>query len=119
MVFLARDPIAGASISVFAVDPHTEFVGILSSNFGTNDRIVFYEAMLKNECSQIVSLINLSSEQFSASWSNSISLLWIDGDHRYEGFKRDFNYLKPHLTSDALVVFDDATDSNLDRKSVV
>jgi hypothetical protein len=90
-VFLARGSMAGSSVPVFAVDPHKAFIGVLGGVFGPSDRTAFYETMLKNECSEIVSLINLSSEQFSGSWTAVISLLWIDGDHSYEGVKRDFN----------------------------
>ena len=39
-----------------------------------------------------------------------MSLLWIDGDHSYQGVKRDFECLLPHLADDALIAFDDATD---------
>lgn len=118
-VFLARGSMAGASVPVFAVDPHREFMGVLGGVFGPRDRTAFYEAMLKNECSEIVSLINLSSEQFSTSWTTAISLLWVDGDHSYEGVKRDFNCWAPNLSSDALVAFDDAADPNLGPRQLI
>ena len=42
-----------------------------------------------------------------------VGLLWIDGDHSYEGVKRDFCCWSQHLTDDATVAFDDATDPTI------
>lgn len=112
-VFLGRGSMDGANVSVYAVDPHSNFTGVLGGVFGPKDRTAFYQAMLANECSEIVSLINLSSERFSSTWDDPVSLLWIDGDHRYEGVKRDFECWLPHLDVNAIIAFDDATDSKI------
>lgn len=118
-VFLGRGSLAGSSVPVYAVDPHRPFVGVLGGIFGPKDRTAFYGAMLKHDCSEIVSLINLSSDQFSSSWNLPISLLWIDGDHSYEGVKQDFLCWEPHLAEHALVAFDDATDPNLGPRRLI
>ncbi len=112
-VFLGLGSIDGERVKIYSVDPHKEFVGVLGGIFGPKDRTAFYRAMLDNDCSEIVSLINLSSELFSGAWSDPISVLWIDGDHSYEGVKRDFECWLPHLQVDALIVFDDATDCSI------
>lgn len=112
-VFLGRGSLDGANVPVYAIDPHKSFIGVLGGVFGPKDRTAFYQAMLDNDCSEIVSLINLSSEGFSSSWSESISLLWIDGDHSYSGVKRDFGCWLPHLETNAVIAFDDATDPKL------
>lgn len=75
--------------------------------------------MLDNDCSEIVSLINLSSEGFSSLWSESISLVWIDGDHSYRGVKRDFECWLPHLEINAVIAFDDATDPKLGPRKLI
>lgn len=118
-VFLGKGSLDGVSVPVYAIDPHKSFVGVLGGVFGPKDRTAFYKAMLNNECSEIVSLINLSSELFSASWSEAISLLWIDGDHSYEGVKRDFECWLPHLLSNATIAFDDATDPKLGPRKLI
>lgn len=87
--------------------------------FGPKDRTAFYRTMLDNDCSEIVSLINLSSEGFSSLWSESISLLWIDGDHSYRGVKRDFECWLPHLETNAVITFDDATDPKLGPRKLI
>ncbi len=112
-VFLGRGSLDGANLPVYAIDPHKAFIGVLGGIFGPEDRTAFYRAMLDNGCSEIVSLINLSSELFCSSWSEPVSLLWIDGDHRYEGVKRDFECWLPQLQTGAIVAFDDAADLTL------
>ncbi|MGZ5781262.1 MAG: class I SAM-dependent methyltransferase [Burkholderiaceae bacterium] len=118
-VFLAMGSLAGAKIQAYAIDPHKSFIGVLGGVFGPKDRTAFYRAMLDNNCSELVALINLSSEYFSASWNEPISLLWIDGDHSYEGVKRDFECWQPHLEANATVAFDDATDPNLGPRRLI
>jgi len=86
---------------------------VLGGVFGPKDRTAFYRAMLDNDCSEIVSLINLSSECFAERWSEPVALLWIDGDHSYEGVSRDFACWSPHLLPGAAIAFDDATDPRL------
>jgi len=40
----------------------------------------------------------------------AIRLLFIDGDHRYESVKQDFELWSPHVAIGGYVVFDDATE---------
>jgi len=109
-VALGRGSLDGHRVPVFAIDPHEEFTGILGGQFGPEDRAAFYRAMLETDCYQIVRLVNLSSEVVAPNWTQSVGLLWIDGDHSYEGVKRDFDCWLPHLTAEASVAFDDSLD---------
>lgn len=118
-VFLGRGSLDGANVPVYSIDPHKSFVGVLGGIFGPKDRTAFYRAMLDNDCSEIVSLINLSSEIFSPSWVEPISLLWIDGDHSYGGVSRDFSCWLPHLQTNAMIAFDDATDPKLGPRKLI
>jgi predicted O-methyltransferase YrrM len=118
-VFLGKGSLDGANVPVYAIDPHKSFTGVLGGVFSPKDRTAFYRAMLDNDCSEIVSLINLSSEKFALSWSESISFLWIDGDHSYDGVKRDFNCWSPHLQANAIIAFDDATDQILGPYKII
>jgi hypothetical protein len=61
----------------------------------------------------VVKLVSLSSEQITAGWRIPVRLLWIDGDHRYEGVRLDWESWRPHLTPGAIVVFDDASDPSI------
>jgi predicted O-methyltransferase YrrM len=44
-------------------------------------------------------------------WNRPIRLLWIDGDHTYEGAKKDLDGFLPHLVPGAAVAFHDALNS--------
>lgn len=118
-VFLGKGSLNGPNVPVYAIDPHKSFIGVLGGVFGPKDRTAFYKAMLDNECSEIVALINLSSEIFASSWKETISLLWIDGDHSYEGVKRDFNCWIPYCISGGMIAFDDATDPKLGPRRLI
>jgi predicted O-methyltransferase YrrM len=112
-VALALGSRAGFNVPVYAVDPHGEFSGVYGGDFGPHDRACFMQNMLRLGTADIVRLVNLSSEYITASWPDVVGLLWIDGDHRYKGVKRDLTCWLPHLRPDATVIFHDATDSRI------
>lgn len=49
------------------------------------------------------------SHELAASWpaGRKLRLLWIDGNHTYEGARLDFDLFKPHLADGAIVAFHD------------
>lgn len=47
------------------------------------------------------------SSELAREWSRPIRLLWIDGDHTYEGVKADVDGFVPHLAPGAVVAFHD------------
>lgn len=106
-VALSYGAAEGGDTPVFAIDPHEPFEGVFGGKFGPNDRRVFYQNMLRSDGWSNVRLVNLSSEVISPGWDKPIGLLWIDGDHSYEGVKRDFECWLPHLLEGAPVAFDD------------
>jgi hypothetical protein len=109
-VALGRGSLDGHRVPVFSIEPHQTFTGVLGGRFGPADAGAFYRAMLETGCYHVVRLVSLRSEQVVQDWRLPVALLWIDGDHRYEGVRRDFESWRPHLIQEALVVFDDATD---------
>jgi hypothetical protein len=60
-----------------------------------------------------VRLPNTSSEVLAPGWNQPVALLWLDGDHTYEGVRRDFESWQRHLLPDCDVVLDDADDPEL------
>jgi hypothetical protein len=112
-VALGRGSLDGHRAAVYAVDPHEEFVGILGGRFGPEDRAAFFRAMLDTGCYQVVRLVNLSSEVVAPNWTRPVGLLWIDGDHTYEGVRRDVDCWLPHLTREAMIAFDDSLTCDL------
>lgn len=115
--FRGRSTVAlayGASSSpVFAIEPHESFAGVLGGTFGPEDRAGFFRAMLRSRCYERVRLVNLSSEIVAPGWREPVRLLWIDGDHSYEGVRRDWETWKPHLIQHAVVAFDDSIDETI------
>jgi hypothetical protein len=101
----------GARVPVYAIEPHEEFVGVLGGHFGPADRLAFFENLLTAGVVERVRLVNLSSEVVAPGWNLPVGLLWVDGDHRYEAVKRDFECWEPHLRD--LVAFHDTIQPNL------
>lgn len=56
-----------------------------------------------------VEIVRATSEQAAQNWTRPIDLLFIDGDHSYEGVKRDWELFLPFLRSFGIVVFHDTT----------
>ena len=101
----------GARVPVYAIEPHEEFVGVLGGRFGPADRRAFFANLLKAGVVERVRLVNLSSEVVAPGWQLPVGLLWIDGDHRYEAVRRDFECWEPHLRGP--VAFHDAIQPTL------
>jgi len=51
------------------------------------------------------------SADVSSSWNRPIRVLWIDGDHSYEGAKKDLDGFFPHLAPLGVVAFHDALNA--------
>ena len=109
-VALGRGSLDGDRVPVFTIEPHQTFTGVLGGRFGPADAGAFHRAMLETGCYHVVRLVSLSSEQVVQGWRLPVALLWIDGDHRYDGVRRDFESWRPYLVKGAIVVFDDASD---------
>jgi hypothetical protein len=101
----------GARVPVYAIEPHEEFTGVLGGAFGPADRRAFFENLLGAGVVEQVRLVNLSSEVVAPGWQLPVGLLWIDGDHRYEAVRRDFESWEPHLHGK--VAFHDAIQETL------
>jgi hypothetical protein len=112
-VVLALGAAAGHSPRVYAVEPHEPFIGVLGGEFGPQDKAAFLRNMLRTGAYRQVRLLNISSEVLAPGWTQPVALLWLDGDHAYEGVRRDFDAWEPHLLPDCDVVLDDADDPEL------
>jgi predicted O-methyltransferase YrrM len=51
------------------------------------------------------------SAEVAGSWNRPIRLLWIDGDHSYQGAKKDLDGFLPHLVPFGVVAFHDALNA--------
>ncbi len=99
---------AGAHVPVYAIEPHEHFVGIKGGVYGPSDRRAFFRNLLAMKLTGIVRLVNAASEVVAPGWDKPVSLLFIDGDHRYDAVSADFALWRPHLFDGAIVIFQDA-----------
>ena len=99
--------------AVYCVEPHAKFRGIYGGEFGPEDRKCFYENMIRTGAYEGVALLNQTSETIAPGWKLPIGLLIIDGDHSYDGVKRDFEAWQRHVVPGGRIVFDDAADPDI------
>lgn len=90
---------------LFAIDPHTQ------TSWNDNESVHTYDIMRQNlvrlGVAEQVEILRQTSEQAAKSWSRPIDLLFIDGDHSYEGVKRDWDLFVPHVRDFGIVIFHD------------
>jgi predicted O-methyltransferase YrrM len=90
---------------LFAIDPHTR------TNWNDEDSIDTLGEMKRNirafGIEKQVEIIRDVSEKAAARWMLPIDMLFIDGDHSYDGVKRDWDLFMPHVSPFGLVVFHD------------
>ena len=118
-VALALGSLANGGVPVYAIDPHEPFKGICGGDFGPKDRIAFFKNVLRTDVGEVVRLVNLSSEVISKGWSREVALLWIDGDHRYEAARRDFECWEPFVVKGGLIGFHDSINPGLGPGKVI
>jgi predicted O-methyltransferase YrrM len=51
-----------------------------------------------------------TSQELAKTWNRPISMLWIDGDHRYEAVRADLANFKPFLVDKAIVLIHDVLE---------
>jgi predicted O-methyltransferase YrrM len=107
-VALGHGAKAGSGVPVFAIDPYVKFVSVSGREHGPRDRVTLYKNLLRAQVADSVWLIQLRSEQAARCWTEPITLLWIDGDHSYEGAKRDFDMWSPFVRAGGLIAFHDS-----------
>lgn len=89
---------------VYAIDPHTvnawTDVGVGESSYEfLLARLLEYD--LRDWCE----VMPTTSQRAAEGWSRPIDLLFIDGDHTYEGVKLDFEAFQPWLKGKLLSCF--------------
>ena len=108
-VMLAKVASHYGSGPVVAIDPHNSPILLdhqadpEASSY--RDFVAFMQAA---GVSDHVEAHRAYSTDVTGSWNRPIRLLWIDGDHSYEGAKKDLDGFLPHLVPGGVVAFHDA-----------
>lgn len=103
-IWLASGAKAGRGARVVAIDPHT---GTHLRAAGETTESLLRANLERAGVDDQVEIVVDTSERVAASWSRPVSLLWIDGDHDYEGVKRDIELWEPHLLPGAAIALHD------------
>jgi len=97
---------------VIAIDPHNSPILLgIPSEPATSSYEVFLQSIQAAGVSEHVEPHRTYSADAARSWTKPIRVLWIDGDHTYEGAKKDFDAFLPHLVPGGVVAFHDALNA--------
>lgn len=121
--YLARGAIIGYGAPVLAVDAWSEEVSAWRNRVLERLPSATYHEFLdqlkragvQKQVTPVRSMTTLAAEMWGESIGNGnpVGLLYIDGDHHFEAVMADFRAWRPHLSDDALIIFDDYdTDTN-------
>jgi predicted O-methyltransferase YrrM len=95
--------------SVVAIDPHNSPILLdHQADLEASSHQDFVDSIHAAGVSDHVEPHIAYSADVASSWSRPIRLLWIDGDHSYEGAKKDLDGFLPHLVPGGVVAFHDA-----------
>jgi predicted O-methyltransferase YrrM len=93
---------AGSPYKVISIDPHAE-PGQLEA---------FRETLRRHELADVVDVrVSLSHDAARAPVERPLGLLWIDGDHRYEAVRQDFDDWFPRLAIDGWLAIHDTVNN--------
>ena len=90
---------------LYAIDPHIKTAWNDEESVDTYD--VFASNVRKLGLQGYVEILRNASNDVARSWNLPIDILFIDGDHSYEGVKRDWELFSPFVRPFGQVVFHD------------
>jgi predicted O-methyltransferase YrrM len=92
---------------LYAIDPH------LPTDWNDLGAVESLPALRRNlrlcGIEAYVEIVRATSREAAHGWNRPIDLLFIDGDHTYDGVKNDWVLFSPHLSPFGVAVFHDAT----------
>ena len=103
-IWLAAGAAAGRGAPVVAIDPHQ---GTHLRPDGHSTELALRANLERAGLAAHVDVVVSTSEEAARSWSRPVSLLWIDGDHAYEGVNRDLELGERFLLPDCAVALHD------------
>lgn len=97
---------------VVAIDPHqSPELFDLAANPTASSYVDFLNSLCTAGVADHVEPHVAPSVEVAASWNRSIRLLWIDGDHSYQGARQDLLGFLPHLVPFGIIAIHDALNT--------
>jgi len=97
---------------VTAIDPHNSPILLnQQADPGASSYQDFRQSIESARVTQHVESHLAYSTDVATSWKQPIRILWIDGDHSYEGARRDLEGFLPHLVPFGVLAFHDALNA--------
>ena len=88
-----------------AIDPHS------TTNRNDTNSVdsfaIINDHLQKAGVTEFVEIVRKTSGEAAKGWDKKTDLIFIDGDHSYEGVKADWELFLPHLNEFGVVVFHD------------
>ena len=111
-VMLAKVASHYGSGPVVAIDPHNSPILLdHQANREASSYQDFLDSIHAAGVSAHVESRAAYSKEVAKSWNRPIRVLWIDGDHSYEGAKNDLDGFFPHLVPQGVVAYHDALNN--------
>jgi predicted O-methyltransferase YrrM len=90
---------------LYAIDPHS------ATNWNDSASVDTYSVIQANireaGVSDQIEIVRSKSAEAAKGWNKKIDLIFIDGDHSYEGVKADWTLFLPHMSEFGFAVFHD------------
>jgi len=102
---LAKGSKEGQKHKIYVIDPWTG-VKVHSTKDVFIDKNTFVNNIKNAKMDDIIIPIQSLSEKCLPQWDKSIGMLFIDGDHSYDGVKKDIKWIK-HVIPGGIVAFHD------------
>ncbi len=90
---------------LYAIDPHS--VTTWNDTASVDSFAIINEHLQKAGVTEWVEIVRKTSTEAAKGWNKKIDLIFIDGDHSYEGVKADWELFLPHMSEFSVVVFHD------------
>ncbi|GIV15309.1 MAG: hypothetical protein KatS3mg022_0744 [Armatimonadota bacterium] len=106
-IWLAKGSLAGAGAKVVAIDPHTGSVEHRRGDQPVWTYTEFLANLRRAGVEEVVTPIVATSAEAAERFDQPVELLFIDGDHRYEMVRQDFDLWFPKLLEGGYLLMHD------------
>lgn len=90
---------------LYAIDPH------IATNWNDTGAVDSFDMLRQNlrrvGVQDYVEIVRKMSDEAAKNWKRPIDLLLIDGDHTFDGVKRDWDLFSPFVRNTGVVIFHD------------